>query len=142
MVDNDDNQELNPCLALKPKLANNENTSFPMMIYLKNMVGFKMDFFKGKEEVTVQKEGSKRKGENLKQEIAKKQRIDEDVEELKRHLQIVANDDDDIYTEATPLASKLVKERFESTEPKNFLDDFLLSTLNIMFEKPNVKANV
>nr|GEV11780.1 ribonuclease H-like domain-containing protein [Tanacetum cinerariifolium] len=54
-----------------------------MMIYLKNMVGFKMDFFK-----------------------AKKQRIDEDKEELKVHLQIIVNDDD-VFTEATPLASKV-----------------------------------
>nr|GEV87841.1 hypothetical protein [Tanacetum cinerariifolium] len=80
--------------------------------------------------------------------------MNEEAEELKRHLQIVANDDDDVYTEATPLASKnfdredletlwkLVKERFESTEPKKFLDDFLLNILKIMFEKSNVKANV
>nr|GEX61319.1 ribonuclease H-like domain-containing protein [Tanacetum cinerariifolium] len=38
---------------------------------------------------------------------AKKQRIDEATEELKTHLQIVANDDDDVYTEATPLASNV-----------------------------------
>nr|GEY39830.1 retrovirus-related Pol polyprotein from transposon TNT 1-94 [Tanacetum cinerariifolium] len=37
---------------------------------------------------------------------------------------------------------KLVKDRFESTEPKNFSDDFLLNIFKIMFEKPNVKANV
>nr|GEU49400.1 hypothetical protein [Tanacetum cinerariifolium] len=37
---------------------------------------------------------------------------------------------------------KLVKEIFESTEPKNFSDDFLLNTLKIMFEKPNVEASV
>nr|GEW40114.1 ribonuclease H-like domain-containing protein [Tanacetum cinerariifolium] len=54
-----------------------------------------------------EEERSKRKGEDLKQDAAKKQRIDEDVEELKTHLQIVANDDDDVYTEATPLASKV-----------------------------------
>nr|GEV05165.1 hypothetical protein [Tanacetum cinerariifolium] len=36
----------------------------------------------------------------------------------------------------------LVKERFESIEPKNFSDEFLLNTLRIMFEKPNVKDNV
>nr|GEV28916.1 hypothetical protein [Tanacetum cinerariifolium] len=54
------------------------------MMYLKNMARFKIDFFK-----------------------AKKQRIDEDAEELKRHLHIIANDDDDVYTEATPLASKV-----------------------------------
>nr|GEY84511.1 hypothetical protein [Tanacetum cinerariifolium] len=41
------------------------------------------------------------------EETTKKNRIDEDVEELKRNLQILANDDDDVYTEATPLASKV-----------------------------------
>nr|GFD55129.1 hypothetical protein [Tanacetum cinerariifolium] len=38
---------------------------------------------------------------------AKKQKLDEEVEELNRHLQIVPNDDDDVYTEATPLARKV-----------------------------------
>nr|GEV93009.1 hypothetical protein [Tanacetum cinerariifolium] len=37
---------------------------------------------------------------------AKKQKLDEEVAELKRHLQIVPNDKDDVYTEATPLAHK------------------------------------
>nr|GEV03147.1 reverse transcriptase domain-containing protein [Tanacetum cinerariifolium] len=37
---------------------------------------------------------------------------------------------------------KLVKERFETTEPKNFSDDFLLNIIKIIFEKPNIKANV
>nr|GFA26159.1 hypothetical protein [Tanacetum cinerariifolium] len=74
--------------------------------------------------------------------LSKKQRMDEKAEELKRHLQIVANDDDDVYTKATPLASNLVKERFETTEPKNFSDDFLLNIIKIMFEKPNVEASV
>nr|GEW28383.1 hypothetical protein [Tanacetum cinerariifolium] len=121
-----------------------------MMIYLKNMAGFKMDFFKGmtyseirpiferhynlikaflkkgEEEVIVEEEGSKRKV-----------------------------NDDDVFTEATPLALKrnfdredmetlwkLVKERSEAIKPKNFLDDFLLNTLKIIFEKPNVEVNV
>nr|GEW89055.1 hypothetical protein [Tanacetum cinerariifolium] len=152
--------------ALKRKHMTEAQARKNMMIYLKNMAGFKMDFFKGmtyseirpifekhynsiqaflekeEDEVAIQEEGSKRKGENIEQETAKKQRIDEDAEELKRHLQIVVNNDDDVYTEATPLASKLVKERFESTEPNNFLDDFLLNTFKIMFEKPNVEANV
>nr|GEX01762.1 hypothetical protein [Tanacetum cinerariifolium] len=186
-----------------------------MMIYLKHMAGFKMDFFTGmtyneirhifekhynsikdflekeEEEVIEQEEGSKRKGDSLEQKAAKKQRIDKETEELKTHLQIIVNDDDDVYTEATPLASKfhvvdyqihheknkpyykiiradgthklflsfntllksfdredlealwkLVKERFESAEPKNFLEDFLLNTFKIMFKKPNVEANV
>nr|GFB54948.1 hypothetical protein [Tanacetum cinerariifolium] len=37
---------------------------------------------------------------------------------------------------------KLVKERFEKTQPKNYFDDYLLKNLRIMFEKPDVEANV
>nr|GEU37093.1 hypothetical protein [Tanacetum cinerariifolium] len=92
----------------------------------------------------------KRKSESSKQEAAKKQMIDEEVEELKTHLQIVPNDEDDVYTEATPLALKedlemlwkIVQERFTSSGPKNFSDDFLLNALKTMFEKPNVEANI
>nr|GFC19364.1 hypothetical protein [Tanacetum cinerariifolium] len=36
--------------------------------------------------------------------------------------------------------SKLVKERFATTKPKNFSDDFLLITLGAMFEKPDIHA--
>nr|GEX39482.1 copia protein [Tanacetum cinerariifolium] len=183
--------------ALKRKPLTKARARKNMMIYLKNMASFKMNFFKEKEEeVTVQekeieKEGHKREGESIEQEIAKKQKMDEEEEELKRHLQIVANNDDDVYTEATPLALKvlvvdyqihhennkpyykiiradgthklflrfitllknfdredletlwkLVKEWFETIDPKNFLDDFLLNILKIMFEKPNIEASV
>nr|GEV05493.1 zinc finger, CCHC-type [Tanacetum cinerariifolium] len=37
---------------------------------------------------------------------------------------------------------QLVKERFASSKPKNFLDDFLLTTLTYMFEKFDVQAQV
>nr|GEW25777.1 retrovirus-related Pol polyprotein from transposon TNT 1-94 [Tanacetum cinerariifolium] len=37
---------------------------------------------------------------------------------------------------------KLVKERFEKTEPKNYTDDYLLKTLKTMFEQPGVEASV
>nr|GEV98681.1 hypothetical protein [Tanacetum cinerariifolium] len=37
---------------------------------------------------------------------------------------------------------ELVKERFASSKPKNFLDDFLLTTLTYMFEKPDVQTHV
>nr|GEX50162.1 putative reverse transcriptase domain-containing protein [Tanacetum cinerariifolium] len=113
--------------ALKRKPLTEAQARKNMMIYLKNMAGFKMNFFKSMtyseirpifekhynsiraflekedEEVTVQE---KRQGENLEKETAKKQRIDEEAGDLKRHLQIVVNDDDDVYTEATSLASK------------------------------------
>nr|GEV04337.1 hypothetical protein [Tanacetum cinerariifolium] len=202
--------------ALKRKPVIEAQAKKNMMIYLKNMAGFKMDFFKGmtyneirpifekhynlnqaflervEEEVIGQKEeGNKRKGDSLNHDAAKKQRIDEETEELKTYLQIVANDDDVVYTEATPLALKvpvvdyqihhehnkpyykiiradgthqlflsfitllknieredlerlwkLFQERFQSSKPKNFSDDFLLNILKIMFVKPNVEANI
>nr|GEV21276.1 hypothetical protein [Tanacetum cinerariifolium] len=146
---------------------------------LRNMVGFKMDYFKGmsyddirplfekyfnsnvafleKTKKQLEEEESralKRKSDSLEEKVVKKQKLDEEVEELKKHLHIVPSDDDDIYTEATPLALKnfdredlevlwqLVKERFASSKPKNFLVDFLLTTLTYMFEKPNVEAQV
>nr|GEU82240.1 putative ribonuclease H-like domain-containing protein [Tanacetum cinerariifolium] len=37
---------------------------------------------------------------------------------------------------------QLVKERFASSNPKNFSDDFLLTTLTYMFEKPDVQAQM
>nr|GEX92232.1 hypothetical protein [Tanacetum cinerariifolium] len=50
---------------------------------------------------------SKRKSETFEEKVTKKQKIDEKVEELKTHLQIVPHDKDDVYTEATPLALKV-----------------------------------
>nr|GEX17816.1 hypothetical protein [Tanacetum cinerariifolium] len=117
--------------TLKRKPVTKAQARKNMMIYLKNMAGFKMDFFKGmtyneirpifekhynsiqaflervEEEVIVPEEESKRKGKSLEQEITKKHRIDEEAKELKTHLQIVANDDDDVFTKATPLATKV-----------------------------------
>nr|GEY37239.1 hypothetical protein [Tanacetum cinerariifolium] len=55
----------------------------------------------------VKVESSKREGESLEQEIAKKQKMKEETEELKKHLQIVTDDDDDVYIDATPLASNI-----------------------------------
>nr|GEV53555.1 zinc finger, CCHC-type [Tanacetum cinerariifolium] len=175
--------------ALKRKPQTEAQDRKNMMIYLRNMDGFKMDYFKGMSyddirqifkkkfnsnvaflEMTreqMEEEDSKalkRRSESQAEKVAKKQKLDEEVEELKKHLQIVPNDDDDVYTEATPLGRKLflsflsllrnfdkedlevlwelVKERFASSKPKNFSDDFLLTTLTYMFEKPNVQAQV
>nr|GEZ07798.1 hypothetical protein [Tanacetum cinerariifolium] len=49
----------------------------------------------------------KRLNESQEEKAAKKQKLDEEVKELKRHIQIVPNDEDDVYTEATPLARKV-----------------------------------
>nr|GEU62263.1 retrovirus-related Pol polyprotein from transposon TNT 1-94 [Tanacetum cinerariifolium] len=133
----------------------------------------------------------KRKTESSEQQAVKKQKLDEEVEELKKHLQIVPNDGYDVYTEATPLALKvpvvdyqihtennkpyykiiradethqlflsflsllrnfnkedlemlwqIVQERFASSKPKNFSDDFLLTTLKAMCKKPDVEDHI
>nr|GEW24937.1 hypothetical protein [Tanacetum cinerariifolium] len=202
--------------ALKRKPQTEAKARKNMMIYLRNMAGFKMDYFKGmsyddirpifekyfnsnvafleKTKEQLEKEESrelKRTSESLEEKAAKKQKLDEEVKELRKHLQIVPNNDDDVYTKATPLALKvpvvdyeiyiknnkpyykiiradgthqlflsflsllrnfdredlevlwqIVKERFASSKPKNFLDDFLLTTLTYMFEKPDVEAQV
>nr|GEW03248.1 hypothetical protein [Tanacetum cinerariifolium] len=120
-----------------------------------------------------------------------RRKLNEEVEDLKRYMEIVPDEDDDVYTEATSLARKvpvvdykiielnnkpyykiiradgthqlyisfmtllknfdredlealwsLVKERFSTSKPKNFSDDFLLTTLGAMFEKPDTQAQV
>nr|GFA48915.1 hypothetical protein [Tanacetum cinerariifolium] len=145
-----------------------------MMMYLKNVVSFKMDYFKGmsyddirlifeakfklnvafllkiKEQTEEDENRALQKlNETPIERAAKMRKLDEEVDELKRHLQIVPNEDDDVYTEATPLARKdlealwnLVKERFSTTKPNNFFDDFLLVTLGAMFEKPDIHAQI
>nr|GEW51804.1 hypothetical protein [Tanacetum cinerariifolium] len=40
------------------------------------------------------------------QKAAKRRKLNEEVEDLKRHLEIMLDEDDDVYTEATPLARK------------------------------------
>nr|GFD55349.1 hypothetical protein [Tanacetum cinerariifolium] len=52
------------------------------------------------QEKEVEVESSKREGESLEQEITKKQKMEQETEELKKHLQIVPDDDDDVYTDA------------------------------------------
>nr|GEV39247.1 putative reverse transcriptase domain-containing protein [Tanacetum cinerariifolium] len=88
--------------ALKRKPQTKAKARKNMMIYLKNVAGFKMDYFKGMAYDDIQRE-------------AKRKKLDEKVKELKRHLQIVPNkDDDDVYTEATPLTRKNI--RFDWSE--------------------------
>nr|GEX80352.1 hypothetical protein [Tanacetum cinerariifolium] len=60
-----------------------------------------------KGEKEIEEEGSKRKSKSSEQKATKKQRIDEEVKELKTYLQIIADDDDDVFIEATPLAKKV-----------------------------------
>nr|GEW18001.1 hypothetical protein [Tanacetum cinerariifolium] len=181
-----------------------------------NVAGFRLDYFKGmsyddirpifeakfnsnvdfllKTKERMEEEESRalqRINKTPAQRAAKRRKLDEEVEDLKRHLEIVPDEDDDVYTEATLLARKvpvmdyeiieinnkpyykiiradgthqlyigflnllknfyiedlealwnLVKERFSTSKPKNFSNDFLLTTLGAMFEKPDAQAQV
>nr|GEW06873.1 ribonuclease H-like domain-containing protein [Tanacetum cinerariifolium] len=115
-----------------------------MMIYLRNMAGFKMDYFKGmtyddiclifenkfnlnvafleKTKEQMEEKDSKalkRISESQKDKAAKKQKLDEEVKELRKHLQIVPNDYGDVYIEATPLSRKVPVVDYEIYTEKN-----------------------
>nr|GFB07853.1 hypothetical protein [Tanacetum cinerariifolium] len=185
-----------------------------MMIYLKNTAGYKLDFFKGmsydeirpifqdrfdanmrflfktREEMEENdREVLKSINETPAQKAAKRRKLNEEaqeVEDLKKHLEVVNDEDDDVFTEAAPLARKvsvvdyqivlinnrprfkiikadetyqlyisfitllknfdredledlwrIVKDRFSTSKPTNFFDEYLLTTLKTMFEKPD-----
>nr|GEX03224.1 hypothetical protein [Tanacetum cinerariifolium] len=175
--------------ALKRKPQTEAQSRKNMMIYLRNMAGFKMDYFKAMKYDDIRPIFKKYFNSNV--AFLEKTREQIDEEDNKALKRIMPNDEDDVYTEATPLDRKfpivdyeiytennkpyykiiradeslqlflsflslfrnfdredlevlweLVKERFASSKPKNFSDDFLLTTLTYMFEKPDVQAQV
>nr|GFA31080.1 hypothetical protein [Tanacetum cinerariifolium] len=181
-----------------------------MIMYLKNVDGFRLDYFKGmsyddirpifeakfnsniefllksKEQIEEeQNRAIESINETPAQKAAKRRKLNKDFDDLKQHLEIVPDEDDDVYTEATPLARKvpvvdyqiiqfnnkphykiiradgthqlyvsfitllknfdredleslwsIVKERLSTSKPNNFSDDYLLTTLRAMFERP------
>nr|GEX68543.1 putative ribonuclease H-like domain-containing protein [Tanacetum cinerariifolium] len=190
-----------------------------MITYLKNTAGFRLDYFKGmsyddirpifeakfnaniefllKSKEQIEEEANRALesiNETPAQKATKRRRLnkeDKDVEEIKQHLEIVPDEDDDVYTEATPLARKvpvvdyqiihlnnkprykiiradethqlyvsfitllknfdredleslwsIVKERFFTSKPNNFSDEYLLTTLRTMFGRPDGQDNV
>nr|GEW65171.1 hypothetical protein [Tanacetum cinerariifolium] len=142
--------------ALKRKPQTEAQARKNMMIYLRNMAGFKMDYFKrmkynnirpifekyfNSNVAFLEKTREKREEEDSralnricesqKDKVAKNQKLDEEVAELKNF------DKEDLE-----VLWELVKERFASSKPENFSNDFLLTTLTYMFEKPDVQAQV
>nr|GEV15721.1 hypothetical protein [Tanacetum cinerariifolium] len=112
-----------------------------------------------KTQLEVTKGGSKRARDEIEQESAKKQRLEkkDDSTELKRCLEIVLEDDDDVTIEATTLSSKsptinfnredlevlrsIVKEIFKKTKPVDGMDNLLFQILKTMF-KHHVEDNI
>nr|GEV80248.1 hypothetical protein [Tanacetum cinerariifolium] len=107
-----------------------------MMIYLKNTSGYKMDFFKrmtyaqicpifqakfdenirflfkSREEMEAEdQEIIKSINETPAQKAAKRRKLSEEAQEakdLRKRLEVVDDEDDDVFIEATPLASKVL----------------------------------
>nr|GEV57532.1 hypothetical protein [Tanacetum cinerariifolium] len=157
-----------------------------MIMYLKNVAGFRLDYFKGMSyddirpifeakfnsniEFLLKSKEQIEKEENIAiqsinktpaQKPVKKRKLNEEVKDLKQHLEIVPDEDDDMYTEATPLARKVPVVNYEiihfNNKPhykiiradgthqlylNNFFDDYLLTTLGAMFERPDGQAQV
>nr|GEV29677.1 hypothetical protein [Tanacetum cinerariifolium] len=151
---------------------------------------------KKKQQVEMDEEYARKLHEELNKDIDWDVAIDHVKQKAKEDLfvqryQIVPDEDDDVYTDATPLARKvpvvdyeiihlnnkphykiiravgthqlyvsfltllknfdredleslwsLVKERFSTSKPNNFSDDFLLTTLGEMFKRPDGQAQV
>nr|GFB95835.1 hypothetical protein [Tanacetum cinerariifolium] len=105
--------------------------------------------FKSREEMVEEdQEFIKSINETPAQKAAKRRKLSEEAQEaedLKKRLEVVDDEDDDVFIEATPLARKrrsgefmeLVKKRFSTSKPTNFSDEYLLLTLKTMFEKPD-----
>nr|GEZ92058.1 hypothetical protein [Tanacetum cinerariifolium] len=153
--------------------------------------GYKMDFFKGMTYAQNCPIFQARFDENMRFlfKSTKRRKLSEDAQEaedLRKRLEVVEDGDDDVFVEATPLASKvlivdyqivlvdnkprfkiiradethqfyisfttllknfdredlenlwrIVKDKFSTSKPTNFLDEYLLLTLKTMFEEPD-----
>nr|GFB51849.1 hypothetical protein [Tanacetum cinerariifolium] len=78
-----------------------------MMVYLKNTTGYKLDFFKGMSYDKIRPIFQASINETPAQKAAKRRKLNEEaqeVEDLKKHLEVVNDEDDDVFTEATPFA--------------------------------------
>nr|GEU55283.1 hypothetical protein [Tanacetum cinerariifolium] len=169
--------------ALKRKPLTEAQARKNMIIYLKNMAGYKMNYFKvmtyseirplfekhynynqafleevNEDAIVPEKEV---KVEGHKREEATPLASKIPIADYKIHLErnkpyfkiIRADGNHMLFLSFSTLLKnfdkedleslwKLVKERFEKTEPKNYTDDYLLKTLKTMFEQSDVEASV
>nr|GEZ79826.1 hypothetical protein [Tanacetum cinerariifolium] len=195
---------------IKKKPQSESEARKNMISYLKNTKGYKMEFFKGKTYDQIlpifqarfdanmkflfksREEMEKEDEEIIKsinetpvQKAAKRRKLSKEAQEandLKKRLEIIQDEDDDVFVEATPLAQKvpdvdyqvvvidnkpkykiiraddthqfyiyfttllknfdredletlwkIVRDRFSTSKPTNFSDEYLLLTLKTMF---------
>ncbi|GJY74403.1 hypothetical protein Tco_0478834 [Tanacetum coccineum] len=103
----------------------------------------------------AQQSSSRRASDELEEEKAKKQKIDDDEAKMKKHMEIVP--DDEVAIDAIPLATKppiisidredletlwkLVKAKHRNTRPEEGYERVLWGDLKVMFE-PDVESEV
>nr|GEU66852.1 hypothetical protein [Tanacetum cinerariifolium] len=135
-----------------------------MIVYLKNMAGFKMDYFKERtyDEIRPLFENHYNFNQTFLDEVNEGVKVSKTEVRQEKDVEVESSKRED----STPLASKISivdykihtkRNRpyfkiiradrnymflFEKTKPKNYSDDYFLNTLKIMFEKPNVEASV
>nr|GEZ24974.1 synaptobrevin, longin-like domain protein [Tanacetum cinerariifolium] len=127
--------------ALKRKHVTEAQARKNMIIYFENMAGFKMNYFKGMTYSEIRPLFEK----NFNYNQTFLEEVNEEVTLPKKEVEVEAHKEKvKVLKMREDLESlwKLVKERFEKTEPKNYSDDYMLKTLMIMFEKPDVEASV
>nr|GEV78984.1 hypothetical protein [Tanacetum cinerariifolium] len=136
--------------AMKRKPQTEAQARKNMMMYLKNVAGFKLDYFKGMSYDDIRPifevKALQTINETPAERAAKRRKLDEEVEDLKRHLQIVSNEDGDVYTEATPLARKVPVVDYEIIKMNNKPYYKIIRADGAhqlaMFEKPDEHAQI
>nr|GEV35468.1 hypothetical protein [Tanacetum cinerariifolium] len=161
--------------AMKRKPQTENQARKNMMMYLKNVVGFKLDYFKGMSYDDIRLIFEAKFNSNVDFLLKTKEQMEE---EENRELQTInetpakkaakrrkLNEEwktsKDIFRlclikmmmstlkplhlperEDLEALWRLVKERFSTAKPKNFSDDFLLTTLGAMFEKLDTHSQI
>nr|GEX47554.1 hypothetical protein [Tanacetum cinerariifolium] len=129
--------------ALKRKPQTKAQAWKNMMLYLKNVVGFKMDYFKGMSYDDIHPIFEEKFNSNVAFLQKTKEQVNEDESRaLKRINETPTEKAAKRQKEDLEALWSLVKERFATTKPKNFSNDFLLITLGAMFEKPDIHAQI
>nr|GEW01781.1 hypothetical protein [Tanacetum cinerariifolium] len=133
--------------VLKRKPQTEAQARKNIMMYLKNVAGFKLDYFKGMSYDDIRPIFKAKFNSNVSFLLKIKERIEEDENRALKGLnetpaERAAKRQSWMRREDLEALWSLVKERFSTTKPKNFSDDFLLVTLGEMFKKPDIHAQV
>nr|GEX82487.1 ribonuclease H-like domain-containing protein [Tanacetum cinerariifolium] len=102
--------------VLKRKPQTEAQARKNMMMYLKNVAGFKMGYFKRMSYDDIRPIFEAKFNSNVAFLLKTKEQIEEDENKA---LQIVPNEDDDVYTEATSLARKVPVVDYQVIEINN-----------------------